>query len=205
MTAATPPTTPIPPIPPRSTASRRPGLADLVAGVSIAGLLLPEAVAYASIAGLPPQAGVIALFAGLLVYGLFGSSRFAIVSATSSSAAVLFAATMSVTGVDAVTRLAMGAGIVLLAGLFFVVAGVAKLGAVSSLIAKPVLRGFALGLALTIVVKQLPKVLAVQPAHSDFFRLAGGLLGEWRHWNLAGAAMALVALALLRGLGKSVV
>ncbi|PMZ50705.1 hypothetical protein C1X25_31025, partial [Pseudomonas sp. GW247-3R2A] len=66
---------------------------DVMAGVSIAGLLLPEAVAYSSIAALPPQAGVIALFAGLLCYGLFGTSRFAIVSATSSSAAVLAAAT----------------------------------------------------------------------------------------------------------------
>jgi MFS superfamily sulfate permease-like transporter len=65
---------------------------DVLAGLSIAGLLLPEAVAYSSIAALAPQ-GVIALFAGLLCYGLFGTSRFAIVSATSSSAAVLAAAT----------------------------------------------------------------------------------------------------------------
>ena len=65
--------------------------ADWIAGLSIAGLLLPEAVAYSGIAGAPPQAGVIALFAGLLVYGLLGTSRFAIVSSTSSSAAVLLA------------------------------------------------------------------------------------------------------------------
>ncbi|MBC7392206.1 MAG: hypothetical protein H7340_02630, partial [Variovorax sp.] len=78
-----------------------PAVADLVAGLSIAGLLLPEAVAYSSIAGLPPQSGVLALFAGLLVYGLLGNSRFAIVSATSSSAAVLLAATGSLAGTDA--------------------------------------------------------------------------------------------------------
>jgi len=71
---------------------------DIIAGLSIAGLLLPEAVAYSSIAALPPQAGVIALFAGLVCYGLFGTSRFAIVSATSSSAAVLAAATASLAG-----------------------------------------------------------------------------------------------------------
>ena len=186
---------------PASTTAR-PGIADLVAGLSIAGLLLPEAVAYSGIAGLPPQAGVIALFAGLLVYGLFGGSRFAIASATSSSAAVLFAATSSIPGADAATRLALGTGIVLLAGAFFVIAGIAKLGAVSSLIAKPVLRGFALGLALTIVARQLPKVLNVQPAHGDFFRLVAGVVADWRYWNLAGAAMALVALALLRGLAR---
>jgi SulP family sulfate permease len=65
--------------------------ADFLAGLSIAGLLLPEAVAYSGIAGLPPQAGVIALFAGLICYGLLGRSKYAIVSATSSSAAVLAA------------------------------------------------------------------------------------------------------------------
>ncbi|KGG85092.1 hypothetical protein P368_22900 [Comamonas thiooxydans] len=69
--------------------------ADWIAGLSIAGLLLPEAVAvavavaYSGIAGAPPQAGVIALFAGLLVYGLLGTSCFAIVSSTSFSAAML--------------------------------------------------------------------------------------------------------------------
>ncbi|MES2183105.1 MAG: SulP family inorganic anion transporter [Pseudomonadota bacterium] len=180
----------------------KPGMADLVAGLSIAGLLLPEAVAYSGIAGLPPQAGVAALFAGLLVYGLFGGSRFAIVSATSSSAAVLLAATTSVAGADPLARMLLGAGIVVLAGLFFIIAGLARLGAVSALIAKPVLRGFAFGLALTIVVKQLPKVFAVPVAHSDFFRLAWDLGAAWRHWNPAGALMALAALGLLFGLGR---
>ena len=70
-------------------------LADLLAGLSIAGLLLPEAVAYSGLASLPPQAGVIALFAGLVCYGLIGRSRYAIVTATSSSAAVLASATLS--------------------------------------------------------------------------------------------------------------
>src|SRR2546427_4379485 len=91
-----------------------PALADWGAGLSIAGLLLPEAVAYSGIAGLPPQAGVIALFAGLLAYGLLGTSRFAIVSATSSSAAVLLAATASMAGTSPQQRMLLGVGIVLL-------------------------------------------------------------------------------------------
>lgn len=176
----------------------RPAIADLVAGVSIAGLLLPEAVAYSSIAGMPPQAGVVALFAGLLVYGILGSSRFAIVSATSSSAAVLFASVTAMPGVDMATRMALGAGIVLLAGLFFLMAGMARLGAVSSLIAKPVLRGFALGLAMTIVAKQLPAVLSVRPEHSDFFRLLFDIGTSWTQWNPWGAAMAMAALVSMR-------
>ena len=65
-------------------ATQRIGL-DALAGLSIAGLLIPEAVAYAGLANLPPQAGLIALLSGLVVYALTGSSRFAIVSSTSSS------------------------------------------------------------------------------------------------------------------------
>lgn len=175
--------------------------ADAVAGLSIAGLLLPEAVAYAGIAGMPPQAGVVALFAGLLAYGALGSSRFAIVSATSSSAAVLAAAMASVLHVSDEHRHLMGVAMVLMAGVIFVLAGLARLGAVSQFIAKPVLRGFALGLALTIVVKQLPVAVAVQPAHSDFPRYVWDLLSQWRQWNLYGLAMLLVALAALRLLG----
>src|SRR6478752_3391049 len=73
---------------------------ELRARASIAGLLLPEAVAYSGLAGLPPQAGVVGLFAGLLCYGLIGRSRHAIVSATSSSAAVLAAATLALAADD---------------------------------------------------------------------------------------------------------
>lgn len=179
-----------------------PAGADWVAGLSIAGLLLPEAVAYAGIAGLPPQAGVMALFAGLLAYGLLGSSRFAIVSSTSSAAAVLAAAMASVLHVSEAHRHLMGVAMVLMAGLIFALAGLARLGAVSQFIAKPVLRGFALGLALTIVVKQLPVAVGVHPQHSDFLRYAWDLLGQWRQWNPQGLAMMLAALLVLRLLGR---
>lgn len=180
----------------------RPRAADLVAGVSIAGLLLPEAIAYAAIAGFAPQAGVVALLVGLLVYGVAGSSRFAVVSATSSSATVLWAATVSIAPQDAGLRLAVGAGIVVLAGVFFLIAAAARLGAVSALVAQPVLRGFALGLALTIVLKQLPAVLSVPAERGDFLGLAWELAVQWRQWSLAGGALALAALLLLRWLSR---
>ena len=179
-----------------------PAGADAIAGLSIAGLLLPEAVAYAGIAGAPPQAGVIALFAGLLVYGLLGSSRFAIVSSTSSSAAVLLAATSSVLHVGADHQKVIGEAMVLVAGVMFVLAGLARLGAISQFIAKPVLRGFSLGLALTIVVKQLPLAVGVHTAHSDFLRFAWELIAQWQHWNWYGLAMLLGALAVLRICGR---
>jgi MFS superfamily sulfate permease-like transporter len=172
-------------------------LPDLVAGLSVAGLLVPEAVAYSGIAGLAPQYGVIALLAGLTCYGLVGRSRFAIVSATSSSAAVLAAATASVAGGDAGHQLALAAGVILLTGTFFLAAGFARLGAISDFIAKPVLRGFAFGLAVVIIIKQLPLMTAVQAHHADLLRYALDLIEQFRHWNPAGVALGLGALALL--------
>ena len=172
-------------------------LPDLVAGLSVAGLLVPEAVAYSGIAGLPPQYGIIALLAGLTCYGLLGRSRFAIVSATSSSAAVLAAATSTLAGGDPRHQLALAAGLILLTGVFFLAAGLARMGAISNFIAKPVLRGFAFGLAVVIIVKQLPKIVGVQAHHSDIIRYALDLLGQYSHWNPAGAVTGLIALALL--------
>jgi MFS superfamily sulfate permease-like transporter len=182
------------------TPSRSTRIADLVAGLSIAGLLLPEAVAYSGIAGMPPQAGVIALLIGLLCYGFIGTSRFAIVSATSSSAAVLLSAVTSIAGSDMALRLVLANGLIILTGLFFVLASVAKLGEISNFIAKPVLRGFAVGLALTIVIKQIPNMVGVHPTHGDIFRYVNDLILGLPRWNLTGLLIAVATLALLKAL-----
>lgn len=176
--------------------------ADLVAGMSMAGLLLPEAVAYSGIAGLPPQTGVLALFAGLLVYGLVGRSRFAIVSATSSSAAVLGAATLSLAGSDAALRAALAAGLVLATGLAFLAAGAMRLGSICSFISQPVLRGFSFGLALVIIVKQLPKLTGTHPAADAAPSLAWQLLAASPQWNWSALALGLAALAALKLLAR---
>lgn len=177
-------------------------LGDVVAGLSIAGLLLPEAVAYAGIASLPPQAGLIALLCGLVVYALLGTSRFAIVSATSSSAAVLFATVLSEPGTSGATALTMAAALVIATGVLFILAGLARLGGMSDFIARPVLRGFTFGLALTIAIKQLPKILAVPVHHSDTLRVVLDLLGSTGSANRYSAALGAVALVLLFGLGR---
>ncbi len=177
--------------------SRATLVADLVAGVSMAGLLLPEAVAYSGIAGMPPQAGMLALLAGLLVYGLVGRSRFAIVSATSSSAAVLGAATLAMAGHDAALRAALAAGLVLATGLAFLAAGVMRLGGICSFISKPVLRGFSFGLALVIILKQLPKLAGVHVTADAAPEVAWQLLAQAPQWNWSAVALGLVALAAL--------
>ena len=170
---------------------------DILAGLSIAGLLLPEAVAYSTIAALAPQAGVIALFAGLLCYGLFGTSRFAIVSATSSSAAVLAAATATMANGDPQLRATLAVGLVLVTGGLFLLAGIFRFGSVTAFIAKPVLRGFAFGLALTIILKQVASVVGVHLTDANLVRFAPQLLEQLPQWNWPAAAVAAVALVLL--------
>lgn len=170
---------------------------DIIAGLSLAGLLLPEAVAYSSIANLPPQAGIIALFAGLLCYGVIGSSRFAIVSATSSSAVVLAAASSSISSADLAQRVAIATGLVVATGLLFTLAGMARLGSISAFIAKPVLRGFAFGLAIVIILGQIANVVGVHPQHGDVIRFSMELLRQAHTWNWNAGWLALAALALL--------
>jgi len=168
---------------------------DILAGVAIAGLLLPEAVAYSGLAGLPPQAGVIALFAGLICYGLIGQSRTAIVGATSSSAAVLASALAALGAQSTAERVALAALLVAGSGVWFALCAALRLGAMSNLIARPVLRGYAFGLALVIAVRQWPQ-LANVPAHSSgFFALIFELLRSYRAWQLPSLTCGLVALA----------
>lgn len=177
-------------------------LPDLQAGLSVAGLLLPEAVAYSSIANLPAQAGVVALLAGLLCYGLAGSSRFAIVSATSSSAAVLAAVTSTLASGNAGLRLALAAGLVLLTGLLFVIAAAARLGNITQFIAKPVLRGVTFGLAIVIILKQLPKMVDVQPQHQLIPLYAFELVQRLPQWNWTALLTGVAALLLLSVFGR---
>ncbi|MGC5809428.1 SulP family inorganic anion transporter [Ralstonia pseudosolanacearum] len=186
-----------PPLPPRQRVLR-----DVLAGLSIAGLLLPEAVAYAGIANLPPQAGLIALLSGLVVYALIGTSRFAIVSATSSSAAVLVATVLAEPAADAAVLMALTAALIIATGVLFMLAGAARLGGMSDFIARPVLRGFTFGLALTIVIKQLPKILDVAVHHSDTPRLALDLLRKAGQANVYSTALGAIALAMLFTLGR---
>lgn len=172
-------------------------VADLLAGASIAGLLLPEAVAYSGLAGLPPQAGVMGLFAGLVCYGLIGRSRHAIVSATSSSAAVLAAATLALSSDSAGQRIALASILVAATGAAFLLAGGLRLGAMSNLIARPVLRGFAFGLALVIALKQWPHLVGLQAHAGGFVPLLVEVVRGVGAWQTASLGCGLGALLVL--------
>jgi MFS superfamily sulfate permease-like transporter len=174
---------------------------DLVAGVSVAGLMLPEAVAYAGIAGLAPGRAVLAAIAGSLVYALVGRSRFAIVSPTSSSAAILAAALAAMPGGAAAQGL-LATLAVAMAGALFLIAGALRLGGLTGFIARPVLRGFAFGLAITIILRQLPTLAGMSVSAPDIFRLAWRLLATIPQWHPASVATGLVALAALLALRR---
>lgn len=134
--------------------------ADLVAGLCVAGLLLPEAVAYAGLARVPVAHALVAALVGLAVYALLGRSRDAIVSPTSSSATLSAAAAAGLAGIapaEAMLALTLAAGVVLL------LLAAARQGQLSAFVSRPVLRGFAFALAITIVIKQLPDVLGLHP------------------------------------------
>jgi MFS superfamily sulfate permease-like transporter len=180
--------------------ARKLHLGDALAGLSLAGLLLPESVAYSGLANLRPEAGVIGLFAGLVCYALIGRSRFAIVTATSSSAAVFAAAIVALGANAAAQRVAFTSMLVCATGLAFLLAGCARFGAMSNLIARPVLRGFAFGLALVIAVKQWPHIVAIHPHSTAFAALLIEILrdiGAWNPTSLAAGVGALVGLFAL--------
>lgn len=176
-------------------AAHPPSIPDLLAALAIAGLLLPEAVAYSGVANLPPQAGVIALFAGLVCYGLIGGSRFAIVSATSSSGAVLASALLALDATTASARVQLAVFLVAGAGCAFALSAALRLGTMSNLIARPVLRGYAFGLALVIAVKQCPTLVHLHTHSTEFFALLGELLRHPAAWQPSSLACGLAALA----------
>ena len=175
--------------------------ADLVAGISVAGLMLPEAVAYAGIAGLGPGRAVLAAIVGCLVYALVGRSRFAIVSPTSSSAAIL-AAALAAVGADAATRDMLATIAVAMTGGLFLIAAVLRLGGLTGFVARPVMRGFAFGLAITIILRQLPTLVGVPIAAPDIFHLVARLLAAAPVWHLASLATGLAALIALLALRR---
>ena len=182
--------------------TRLPNPSDWVAGLSIAGLLLPEAVAYSRIGNLPMQSGIIALFAGLLCYGMLGKSRFAIVSATSSSAALLAASVLPLTGDDEALRMLFAYGLVMVTGMMFIVAAMAKVGSITDFIAKPVLRGFSFALAFVITVHQFALFVNVKPTHTDVPRYVFALVEYIPQWNWAGLALGVWSLLLIQWLSR---
>ena len=173
----------------------------MIAGASVAGLMLPEAVAYAAIAGLPTQRAIFAGIAGALAYAAFGRSRFAVVAPTSSSATIL-AASLAALGGDAASRLVFATLAAGLVGLTFLITGFARLGGLVSFVSRPVLHGFAFGLAITIILRQLPILVGVTVTPGDLLHVAIALGTHVAQWNMVSVLTGLLALTALLALRR---
>ena len=170
---------------------------DVVAALTTWALVVPQAIAYAQIADLPPQAGLFAAFAGLLGYALLGSSRQLIVSPTSSTAAITAALVAPVAAGDVARFGALAAMLAILVGMVLALLGLLHMGFVSRFISAGVQAGFMFGLGLTIIVGQVPKLLGVPGGEGDFFPQLGHLLTSLDEVNGWTAAIGLGSLAVL--------
>lgn len=174
---------------------------DLIAGVSSWALVVPQAVAYGQIAGMPAQSGLASAFAGPLGYAALGTSRQLLVTPTSSSALVSASVVGGMAGGDAGRFVALTAVLAILTGIVLALLGVFKLGFVSQFLAYSVQIGFLFGLGLTILVTQLASVLGVPSSGGDFFPSLRSLLenlGGINGWTAALGLGGLAALLLLK-------
>jgi sulfate permease, SulP family len=175
---------------------------DVIAGMTVWAVLVPEALAYASIAGVSPVVGLYAAPGALLLYAAFGSSRHLVVGPMSATAALSAAAVADVATQGSSGFLAHTTALAITTGLLAVGAGLLRLGFLASFISEPVLKGFIIGLALTIVAGQLPALLGVEGGGGDFFEKLWDLLGRLGQASATTVAVGLASLVLVLGLRR---
>jgi len=176
---------------------------DLVAGVTAAAVVVPKAMAYATIDGLPVQVGLYTVFVPMIVYALLGTSRPLSVS-TTTTIAILAASELGrvAPNGDPADLLVAAATLSVLVGVILIAAFALRLGFVANFISEPVLVGFKSGIGLVIVVDQIPKLLGI---HFDKGGFAHNVLGIVTHvaaTNLAALGLAVVVLGLIYGLHR---
>jgi SulP family sulfate permease len=175
---------------------------DVMAGLTVWAMLIPQALAYASIAGVSPVVGLYATPAALLLYAAFGSSRHLVVGPMSATAALSAAAVAELATQGSGEFAALTATLAITAGIIGVVAGLARLGFVANFISEPVLKGFIIGLALMIMVGQVPKLFGVPKGEGNFFERLWHLLGNLDQTSGLTLLVGLGSLALILGLRR---
>jgi high affinity sulfate transporter 1 len=172
--------------------------ADIVAGLTAAAVVIPKAMAYATIAGLPVQVGLYTVFVPMAIYAVLGTSRPLSVSTTTTIAILTGAALGHVAPGAAAPELAIAAGtLAVLVGAILLLASAARLGFLANFISEPVLTGFKSGIALVIVVDQVPKLLGVHIDKTGFLRDIVAIAGELPRTSLATLALTLITLGLI--------
>jgi sulfate permease, SulP family len=170
---------------------------DVIACVVIWSVVVPQAVAYAQIAGLPPEAGLMAAPGAMAAYALLGTSRTLVVSATTATSAVSASAVGPLAHGDATRFAALSAALAFVAGVVLIAAGALKLGALSDFVSKPVMTGFLFGLGLTIMVGQAPSLLGVEGSSGKFFHRLKDLINDLGDVQLATLAVGAGSIAVL--------
>jgi len=170
---------------------------DLIAAAAVWAVLVPEGIAYASLAGMPPATGLFAALAPLLAYAVFGTCRQLTVGPSSAIAAYSAAAVAQVALGDPTRFIALSALLALLVGVLLLVAGLARAGFIADFFARPVLTGFVAGLALVIGVGQLSKLLGVEGGGTGFFGKLADLIPQLGGASLLTLAIGVASLAII--------
>jgi len=171
--------------------------ADVIAGITLAAYMLPAGIGDASLANLPPEAGLYAcLFSGL-VFWLFCSARHTAVTVTSAISLLIGASLAPLAGGDPARFSALAACTALLVAALAFVAWIIKAGNIVNFISEPVMVGFKSGLALVLTSTQLPKLCGFQGGHGDFWERSGHFFSHLHETNGIALATGLSALAVL--------
>jgi high affinity sulfate transporter 1 len=174
---------------------------DVIAGLTAAAVVVPKAMAYATVAGLPVAVGLYTAFVPMVIYALLGSSR--VLSVSSTTTLAILAGTqlgLVVPDGDPAGLVTAGATLAALVGVILVLAGVLRLGFVANFISTPVLTGFKAGIGLVIVLDQVPKLLGIHIHKEGFFRDILSLVQHVPETSLATLAVAVATLVVLIGM-----
>jgi len=170
---------------------------DVVAGITLAAYLLPAGLGDASLANLPPEAGLYACLFGVLVFWLFCSSRYTVITVTSAISLLVGASLGEISGGDTTRFSALAAGTALLVALIAFIAWLVKAGSIVNFISESVMVGFKCGVALFLASTQLPKLLGIHGAHGNFWQNSGYFLRHLGESNSASLTIGCAALAAL--------
>lgn len=179
--------------------------ADVIAGLVAAAVVIPKAMAFATIAGLPVQVGLYTVFVPMVIYALLGTSRPLSVS-TTTTIAILTAAELGKVAPNGGTGelIAAGATLAVLVGAMLLLASVLRLGFVANFISDPVLAGFKAGIGLVIVVDQVPKLLGFHIVKTGFFRDILAMIQHLPQTSRVTVLLAFVMIVLMVGLERFV-
>ncbi len=178
---------------------------DLIAGLTSAAVVIPKAMAYATIAGLPVEVGLYTAFVPMIIYAVLGSSRPLSVS-TTTTIAILTATELGqvAPGGDSATLLRASTTLALLVGVVLVLASLLRLGFVANFISEPVLVGFKAGIGLVIVLDQVPKILGIHIAKGTFSHNILAIAKGFPNASLVTLIIGIFMIGLLLGLKKFV-